>query len=312
MSFFLGKKCNLALSFHHSNYFWFMKYLTLLLLTFAMLSFSPQTEPIRVIVIGAHPDDCDYKTAGTAALFAEMGHKVKFVSLTNGDAGHQDEGGGALAKRRRAEATEAGKALGVEYQVLDNHDAELLPTLAVRHQVIRQIREWNADIVIGHRPNDYHPDHRYAGQLVQDAAYLVVVPNVTPDTPPLTKNPLFLYMKDHFKKPNPFSPDIAIDIGRTVDKQIDALNAHQSQFYEWLPWVSHALDKVPADPKERHAWLSERIKKRTINPDVRASLEKWYGKDKGAKVKHAEAFEIAEYGRQPSDEEIRELFPMLK
>jgi len=63
-----------------------------------------QDSKIRVIAFGAHPDDCDIRAAGTAATFAQMGHPVKFVYVTNGDAGHQTEGGGALAKRRRLEA----------------------------------------------------------------------------------------------------------------------------------------------------------------------------------------------------------------
>ena len=116
-----------------------------------------QDRVLNIIAIGAHPDDCDSKFGGAAALFAKMGHNVKFLSLTSGDAGHQSQGGGALGNRRRAEAKEAGKRLGIaEYETLDNHDAELLPTLEVRHQVIRKIREWNADIVLGLRSNDYH------------------------------------------------------------------------------------------------------------------------------------------------------------
>src|SRR5688500_8477692 len=161
-----------------------------------------------------------------------MGHAVKFVAITNGDAGHQSEGGGALAKRRRAEAKEAGRRLGIEYDVLDNHDGELLPTLEVRHQVIRKIREWNADLVLAPRPNDYHPDHRYTGVLVQDAAYMVVVPNIAPETPALTKNPVFLYFQDRFKRPNPFRPDIAIDITNVFEKKIAEMEAHESQMYK--------------------------------------------------------------------------------
>ena len=131
--------------------------------------------PLRVIVFGAHPDDCDIDAGGTAALWAAKGHLVKFVALTNGDAGHQSQGGGMLAKRRRLEAQEAGRRLGIaEYEVLDNHDGELEPSLAVRQQVIRRIRQWKADVVIAPRPNDYHPDHRYTGVLVQDSAYMVV------------------------------------------------------------------------------------------------------------------------------------------
>src|SRR5712692_2290966 len=155
-----------------------------------------QDQKIRVIAFGAHPDDCDIRAGGTAAKFAQMGHLVKFVAITNGDAGHQTEGGGALARRRRLEAQESGRRLGIEYEVLDNHDGELLPTLDVRQQVIRRIRQWNADIVLAPRPNDYHPDHRYTGVLVQDAAYMVGGPKLTPGTSPLGKNPGFPYFED--------------------------------------------------------------------------------------------------------------------
>jgi LmbE family N-acetylglucosaminyl deacetylase len=270
-----------------------------------------QDNKIRVIAFGAHPDDCDIRAAGTAAQFAKLGHLVKFVAITNGDAGHQTEGGGALAKRRRLEAKESGRRLGIEYEVLDNHDGELLPTIDVRHQVIRRIRQWNADIVLAPRPNDYHPDHRYTGVLVQDAAYMVVVPNVTPDTPPLRKNPVFLYYEDSFLRPQPFRPDVAIAIDDVFSKKVDALDAHQSQFYEWLPWVDGRLDEVPKDPAARKKWLADQ-RSRPVSPAIRATLEKWYGKEKAAQVKHVEAFEICEYGRQPNEEDLRKLFPMLK
>lgn len=272
---------------------------------------SGQSTTLRVIAFGAHPDDCDIRAAGTAAKFAGMGHAVKFVSVTNGDAGHQTEGGGALAKRRRAEAMESGRRLGIEYEVLDNHDGELLPSLDVRHQVIRRIRQWNADIVLAPRPNDYHPDHRYTGVLVQDAAYMVVVPNVAPDTPPLRKNPVFLYFEDQFQKPALFRADVAVSIDETFAKKIDALDAHVSQFYEWLPWVDGKLDEVPKDVAARKKWLAGG-RSRPISTAVRAALEKWYGAEKAGKVKHAEAFEVCEYGRRPTDEDLRSLFPMLK
>jgi len=261
-------------------------------------------------VIGAHPDDADVYAGGTAALFAEIGHAVKFVSLTNGDAGHQSEGGGALAKRRRAEAEEAGRRLGIAaYHTLDHHDTELFPTLSLRHQVIRMIREWKADIVMTHRPYDYHPDHRYTSLTVQDAAYLVAVPNVCPDTPPLEKNPLFLFMQDHFQKPYPFQPDIAVDIGSSFDKKIAALDAHTSQFYEWLPWIEQTRH-MPEDKPGRIQFLRRQWSKE-ISPATRKSLEKWYGTEHGAKVILAEAFEICEYGLQPNEAEIRSLFSML-
>ena len=284
---------------------------TLALLIAGMSALAAQDGKIHVIAFGAHPDDCDIRAAGTAALFAKMGHAVKFVSVTNGDAGHQSMSGAALAKRREAEAKESARRLGIEYEDLNNHDGELLPTLEVRKEIIRQIRRWNADIVLAPRPNDYHPDHRYTGVLVQDAAYMVVVPAVTPEVPALHKNPVFLYYEDNFQRPNPFRPDIAVAIDDVVDKKTDALDSHVSQFYEWLPWVDGKLSDVPKDPAERKAWL-KRTRNRPPNPAVREALVKWYGAEKGNAVKFYEAFEICEYGARPDEARIRELFPMLR
>lgn len=265
---------------------------------------------LRVIAIGAHPDDCDINASGLAALLTSMGHKVKFLSVTNGDAGHQSMGGGALAMRRRAEATESGRRLGIEYEVLDNHDGELMPTLDVRLQIIRRIRQFQADVVISPRTNDYHPDHRNTGILVQDAAYMVMVPNVAPDTPPLKKNPIFLHFQDRFKSPAPFRPDVAIDITSVIEKKLDAMDSHVSQFYEWLPWIDGYLDQVPKDKVERKQWLRRRVE-RPISPAVKAALEKWYGKERAAAVKAAEAFEVSEYGAQPDEATLRKIFPMV-
>jgi LmbE family N-acetylglucosaminyl deacetylase len=265
----------------------------------------------RIIVIGAHPDDCDSDAGGTAALLAAMGHAVKFVAVTNGDAGHHLIQGKQLAERRYKETQEVARRLGVTYDVLDNHDGMLMPNLEVRLQIIRKIREWNADVVIAPRPNDYHPDHRYTGVLVQDAAYMVAVPNIAYDVPALRKNPVFLYTADHFQRPNPFRPDIAIDISTVFEKKISALDAHESQFYEWMPWIGHYEKEVPAGKEARFKWLMGRYAS-PMKTDVRASLEKWYGKEKAEKAQFAEAFEICEYGTQPSETLIRQLFPMLQ
>lgn len=296
-----------------------MKKLILLFLTFTITqTVQSQERKLNIIAIGAHPDDCDSKFGGTAALFAKMGHNVKFLALTSGDAGHQSEGGGALGKRRREEAKNAGKALGIaEYQTLDNHDGELLPSLQVRHDVIRAIRQWDADIVLGLRPNDYHPDHRNAGKVVIDASYMVIVPNVCPDTPPLNKNPLFLFMQDRFQRPYKHQPDVVVSIDESIELKIDGLHAHTSQMYEWLPWTNGgdaSVAKIPTSNKERREWLANKTKNRssTINSEKMASLVKWYGKDIAEKVKYVESFEVAEYGMQPTDKDLREFFPMLK
>jgi LmbE family N-acetylglucosaminyl deacetylase len=271
---------------------------------------APAASPLNIIAFGAHPDDCDIRAGGTAAKWAAAGHRVRFVSVTSGDAGHQSQGGGALAARRRAEAQEAGRRLGVDYITLDNHDGELMPTLQIREQIIRLIRQWKADLVLGPRPHDYHPDHRYTGILLQDAAFMVTVPNVAPDTPALRQNPVFMYFEDGFQKPNPFTPDVAVSIDDTFSKKIDAIDAHVSQMYEWLPWLNGRLDSVPKDPAERKAWTAKQRRGR-ISDAVRATLVKIYGAEAGAKVEHAEAFEICEYGRRPDAAELKRLFPFL-
>src|SRR5579884_6894 len=169
--------------------------------------------PLRILVFGAHPDDPDASAGGVAALYGRQGHQVKFVSLTNGDAGHHEIGGVGLARRRYAETQAVANVLGLaEYQVLDNHDGELEPTLANRRQVIRIIREFEPDLILSPRPNDYHPDHRYTSILVQDAAYMVTVPNIVALTDHLRKNPVIAYVSDTFRKPYPFSPDVVVDV----------------------------------------------------------------------------------------------------
>ena len=267
-------------------------------------------EKSRIIVIGAHPDDCEYAAGGTAALLSNMGHAVKFVAVTNGDAGHQTMKGQELAARRYVETQEVAKRLGVTYDVLDNHDGALLPTLEVRLQIIKKIREWNADVVIAPRPNDYHPDHRYTGVLVQDAAYMVEVPNVAPEVPALRKTPVFLYAQDHFQRPNPFRPDIVVDISNVYERKISAIDAHVSQFYEWMPWIGRYEKDVPAGKEERLKWLMK-FYDQPMKANIRKAMVKWYGIEKAAKSKYAEAFEVCEYGAQPNEAEIRRLFPML-
>jgi len=277
---------------------------------------SPDDGKLRIICFGAHPDDAEYKSGGTAALWAEQGHHVKLVSVTNGDIGHWQMAGGPLAKRRTEESRKVAERLGVTSQVLDIHDGELMPTLENRRTITRLIRDWNADIVIAHRPWDYHPDHRYVGVLVQDAAYMVTVPFFCPDTPPLTKNPVFLYSSDRFKKPYPFEADIAVAIDPVFEKKVDALMALESQTFEGgaLGSAEKMANNPPASqPELRRAWLRERWDRRASNEanQVRDALIHWYGEERGEQVKYAESFEICEYGRQPDDNEIRELFPFF-
>jgi LmbE family N-acetylglucosaminyl deacetylase len=257
---------------------------------------------VKVLCIGAHPDDCEIGFGGTAAKFAAAGHDVKFVSMTDGSAGHFLHSRDETAATRRAEADEAARRLGIaSTEVLSHRDGELTANLDARYEVLRRIREWQADIVLTHRPWDYHPDHRYTSQIVGDSAYLVMVPQVCPETPALSSNPVFLYMEDAFRLPAPFVPEIAVEIDWAA--KIDALDAHASQFYEWLPWVEGRLGSVPKN--SRRDWLA-RTWKRSSSPCTAAAIARRYG---SRTVQHAEAFQLCEYGRQPSAEELDAIFP---
>ncbi|MGE0756048.1 MAG: PIG-L deacetylase family protein [Pirellulaceae bacterium] len=270
--------------------------------------------PLRIICFGAHPDDAEFKAGGVAAKWAALGHKVKLVSVTNGDIGHWQMAGGDLARRRTAEVKKAAQLLGIETDVLDIHDGELLPTIENRRTIARLIRQWQADVVMSHRPNDYHPDHRYTGILVQDAAFMVTVPFFCPDTPPLKHNPVFLFYSDNFQRPNPFTADIAVSIDDVFEKKIDAVDALVSQVYEGGASGSEEyVRQIPTDPAGRREWARERHAARYggVADKYRAALIQWYGEEAGKKVKYAEAFEICEYGRRPSREELLRLFPFF-
>lgn len=269
---------------------------------------------LRIICFGAHPDDCELQVGGVAAMWAAKGHHVKLVSVTNGDIGHWREAGGPLARRRTAEVERAAQILGTTAEVLDIHDGELLPTLEYRRLLTRLIREWKADIVMGPRPNDYHPDHRYTGILVQDAAYMVTVPFFCPDVPFLKKNPVFLYYPDGFQKPTPFQPDIAVAIDAVIEKRLDALDALESQFYEG--GANGSAELIPSDPGDQQArkrQIRARWQKRyqDLAQRYRSKLVEFCGEDQGKSVQHAEAFEICEYGRRPDKEELKKLFPFF-
>jgi N-acetylglucosamine malate deacetylase 1 len=292
--------------------------LVLPMLLVASLSFAGSTlaqsadGKLRIIVFGAHPDDPE-KCGGTMARFVQAGHKVRLVSMTNGNAGHFEIGGAPLAQRRFQEAQCAGKAIGAEYVVMDNDDGKLMPTLENREKVIAQIREFQADIVISPRPDDYHPDHRNTALLVRDAAYMVTVPNIVASVPHLRRNPVFMYMPDRFTQPTPFVPDIMVAVDDVIEKKIDMYHCHVSQMYEWLPYNANRLEQVPQGSAERRAWLAESRKPQTARQadEHRELLVKLYGAERGNQIRYAEGFAVSEYGSRPSLEELKKLFPFF-
>ena len=271
-------------------------------------------QPLRILVIGAHPDDCDLKAGGTAALYRSLGHEVRFVSMTNGEAGHFEMSGKELADRRREEARRSGESIGIRYDVLDHRDGRLEPTLEARFSLIAMIREYAPDLILTHRPNDYHPDHRYTSQLVCDAAYMVTVPPVAPESPALKDNPVIAYLSDDFQRPYPFSPTVVVDIEPVFDNITGMLHCHQSQFYEWLPYTGFfGQHQPPEGHADRRQWIGERFRE-WIAPLAnrhRELIVQTYGEERGRQIQCVEAFEPCEYG-SPLDETNRlRLFPFL-
>jgi LmbE family N-acetylglucosaminyl deacetylase len=267
---------------------------------------------LRIIVFGAHPDDAEYRGAGVAMKWAKLGHHVKLVSATNGDIGHWQMAGGPLALRRKKEVAAVAQRLGVTSEVLDIHDGEILPTLENRRMITRLIREWNADVVITNRPNDYHPDHRYTSILVQDSAYMVGVPFFTPDVPPVKRNPVFLYASDRFQRPNPFRADVAVGIDEVVEPTLDALLLMESQIQEGGADGNAGL--YPADEagrQRRREEVRRNLARRYAGQadSYRDALVKFYGPEKARAIRYAQAFEICEYGRQPSQDDLKKMFP---
>jgi len=268
--------------------------------------------PIRALMIGAHPDDCEFLTGGLAAKYRAQGHTVKFVSATNGNAGHHQMGGGPLALRRQEETRRVSALTGIEYEILDNDDGQLEADLATRAQIIRLIRAFRPDLIFTHRLNDYHPDHRRTGTLVQDASYLIRVPNICPLVPHLTYTPVILYMQDGFHKPIPLMPDVVVAIDDVMEQKAAMLHCHESQFYEWLPWVGGYAAQVPDSDAARLAWLREGREEYdgAVADRFRDQLIARYGEGLGRAVRFAEAFEVSEYGRPLPPDEIARWFPM--
>ena len=273
---------------------------------------------MRILAIGAHQDDNEFQFGGLAKKHVMAGNTVRFLSLCNGCGGHHIMTPEETSARRRRESEAVGKYLGVEYDVWDIDDCTLVADLPTRMRLIRYIREFNPDLILTHRTNDYHADHRAAAQLVQDASYILTVPHTCPDTPAMRFMPVICFYEDQFKQP-PFTPTYVVSIDDVIDDKMHAAHLNESQVYEWLPYTYGQT--VPEGEEERLEWLKGmEITDITTDAEIlasksrgylvkyaktaarfRAELIAKYGPDKGARIRYAEAFELSEYGAQPDD-----------
>ncbi|MBQ6382370.1 MAG: PIG-L family deacetylase [Clostridia bacterium] len=268
-------------------------------------------EHLRVLVVGAHQDDPE-KCGGAAIKFARLGHTVKFLCATNGQSGHQTYPGYQTVKIREAEKNRARDVLGIaEYDCLDINDGYLTTEIHNRERMMRTIREFAPDIIITHRPWDYHPDHRNTGLLVQDCSYLLRVPNFLPTVPVMEKLPLIFYMRDSFRKPNAFTPDVVIDIDDVSEQRLLAYAQHESQVFDWLQWVDGADPaSVPTDQEGRMQLIRDMYLPRCAVTDaMREKLAERYGAEHAARVQYCEAYEACEYGASHEGVDYKKLFP---
>ena len=290
------------------------------------------SKKLKILMIGAHLDDNDFRGGGVSLKYLSLGHKVRFLSVCNGSGGHHEMAPAEIAARRRKEADAVAALTGIEYDIWDIEDCELVADLETRKRMVRYIREYNPDIIFTHRTNDYHADHRNAALLIQDASYLLTVPNFCPDVPAMRVMPVIMYFYDKFVNPV-FAPDIVIPTDDVIDKKYEMFDCHVSQVYEWLPYGKGTLDQVPSDPKERLEWLKcphiprDRIltdakdlnvyspsnnseyREATAAVKYRDKIAERYGKEIADRALFAEAFQVSEYGTALTKENRNILFP---
>lgn len=280
---------------------------------------------MKILMIGAHQDDNEFRCGGLASKYVKMGYEVRFLSLCNGCGGHHIMTPEETTARRAKESAAVAELLGITYDVWDIDDCNIVADLPTRKRLIRYIREFNPDLIISHRLNDYHADHRAAGQLVQDASYLLTVPHECPEVPAMRFMPVIMYNEDGFKNPE-FKADIVIDMDDEIDTKLKIADLNVSQVYEWLPY-NEGEGEVPTDKAERFEWLKGmNITAETTDEEViaakrgyavrfaktaarfRKELIEKYGFERGSKIRYAEAFELCEYGEKLTDELKKALF----
>ncbi len=263
----------------------------------------------RVLVLGAHPDDAEVSAGGLIVRHCRLGSAVRIISVSDGRSGHHQIAPEQLVDVRRREARAAGERVGAVYETWDFHDGSLEPNLSLRSAIIREIRQFAPDLVLTHRTNDYHPDHRAVGMAVQDASYMVTVPHVCPDVPALRRDPVVACMGDLFTRPVPLRPDVILDVRAELDVAVQMAACHESQFFQWLPYHDGILDSVPSSPHERFEWLLDWMKSR-----YRARLQHFQQAIVARELKldddlAVEVYEISEYAAQPDSTTLSRLFP---
>jgi LmbE family N-acetylglucosaminyl deacetylase len=266
-------------------------------------------QTLNVVMVGAHPDDCEYAAGAVTVCYRQLGHKVIYLSMTNGDAGHHSLSRDDLKRTRYEETRKVAEYLDVEYEVMDIHDGGLEPTLENRYKLIRILRKYQPDIIITHPLNDYHPDHRYTAQLVSDTAYMLKVPLCVPDAPAMRKETVYCHFS--YEPQDNSKATVIVPIDKYIDKKVEAFHQNTSQVYEWIPWIENISDPIPSDEKSRLAflkkWWSPEWSKAAEN--YRQKLALHLGSKAAGRIKYVEAFAASPYGYPLTVDNAAQYFP---
>lgn len=187
---------------------------------------------MRILAIGAHPDDLEISAFGTLALHAKRGDDVFVCGITNGDQGHMIIQPKELAEIRVKEATKAAKTigaqeyfnLGVSDMMVRSGDDELA------NKLIDVIRETRPDYIITHRSDEYHQDHNETGLLAFNTSFTSSLPHYLTEKPFFPKVPSIYYMRSDAQT---FRASDYVDISSVMELKLEALSCHQSQI-QWL------------------------------------------------------------------------------
>jgi LmbE family N-acetylglucosaminyl deacetylase len=186
---------------------------------------------MRVLAIGAHPDDLEILCGGTLAQFAGQGDAVTMLVMTDGSAGHAEIGATELAMIREREARAAAAVIGAEFVWLGLPDEFVFNDEPTRRRLLEAIRAARPDLILTHDPDDYHPDHRATSRAVFDASFVMGLPNVeTPSPPHPGVAPIFYF--DTLAGIG-FQPEEYVDVTPTWATKTAMLAAHDSQV-AWL------------------------------------------------------------------------------
>jgi len=186
---------------------------------------------MRVLAVGAHPDDLEILCAGTLAKYAQRGDTVVMCYATNGNQGHFVIQPEELGRIRCEEARQATQVIGAEFLWLDLPDQLVEEDMATRRKFIEMVRQARPDMVLTHHPDDYIMDHRRVSRLVFEATFVATVAHVETGSPHHTKIAPIYYM-DSLAGVE-FLPEEYVDISDTLGAKREMLSKHQSQV-QWL------------------------------------------------------------------------------